>query len=135
MGSKHEGIVHELIAEAVGPGADTIQVEYRDGYEEICVLKGGAGFEIARWPSSGRRAVSLCKELHDLRRKRAKVTISGAEYEIRTRTYDHFGEQTLEVRLRRVQAVKVKTLADSRGSARCRCTLRSASRDRQQFPF
>jgi hypothetical protein len=75
---------------AVRLGADTIRVEYRNGYEEISVLKGGVGFEIARWPSSGRRAVSLHKELVGLRKKRAKATVSGAEYERRTHTYHHF---------------------------------------------
>jgi hypothetical protein len=102
LGATDESIVHGLIAEAVGLGADTIQVEYRDGYEEICVLKGGVGFEIARWPSSGRPAILLRKELHDLRKKRAKATVSGAEYEIRTHAYDHFGEQAFEVRFRRI---------------------------------
>jgi len=102
MGAKDEGIVHGLIAEAVGLGADTIQVESRDGYEEICVLKGGVGFEIARWPSSGRPASLLRKELHDLRKKRAKATVSGAEYEIRARAYDSFGDTAFEVRLRRI---------------------------------
>src|SRR2546428_2633876 len=102
MGQKHESIVHGLVAEAVGLGADTIQVEYRDGYEEISVLKGGVGFEIARWRSSGRRAVALRKELDDLRKKRTQATISGAKYEIRTRTDDHFGGWAFEVRLRRV---------------------------------
>jgi hypothetical protein len=102
VAAKHASIVHGLITEAVSLGADTIQVEYRDGYEEISVLKGGVGFEIARWRSSGRRAVSLRKELHDLRKKRAQATVSGAEYEIRTRTYDHFGEEAFELRLRRI---------------------------------
>jgi hypothetical protein len=88
VAAKRASIVHELIAEAVGLGADTIQVEYRDGDEEICVLKGGVGFEIARRPSPGRPAILLRKELHDLRKKRATATISGVEYEIRTRTYD-----------------------------------------------
>jgi hypothetical protein len=102
MGSPDESIVHGLIAEAVALGADTIQVEYRDGYEEVCVLKGGVGFEIARWPSSGRPAVLLRKELGDLRKKRAKATVGGAAYEIRTRIYDSFGETAFEVRLRRI---------------------------------
>jgi hypothetical protein len=102
VAAKRASIVHKLIADAVGLGADTIQVEYRDGYDEICVLKGGVGFEIARWPSSDRPAVLLRKELHDLLKKRAKATVSGVEYEVRTRTYDHFGEQAFEVRLRRL---------------------------------
>jgi hypothetical protein len=102
VAAKRARMVDALITEAIGLGADTIQVEYRDGYEEISVLKGGVGFEIARWPSAGRRAVALRKELHDLRRKRATATISGAAYEVRTRPYDHFGEQAFEVRLRRI---------------------------------
>jgi hypothetical protein len=95
-------VVHELVAEAAGLGADTLQVEYRDGYEQICVLKGGVGFEIARWPSTSRPAVALRKELHDLRRKRAKVVIGGAAYQIRTRAYDSPGETAFAVRLRRI---------------------------------
>jgi hypothetical protein len=102
VAAKRASIVHKLTTEAVGVGADTIQVEYRDGYEEICVLKGGVGFEIARWPSSGRRAVALRKELHDLRKTRVRLTVSGVEYEIRARTYDHFGEEAYEVRIRRL---------------------------------
>ncbi len=102
MGSKPESIVHGLIAEAVGLGADTLEIEYRDGYEEVSVLKGGVGFEIARLPSSGGRAASLRKELENLRKKRVKVAVSGAPYEIRTRAYDRFGEQAFEVRLRRI---------------------------------
>jgi hypothetical protein len=35
--------------------------------------------------------VALRKELHGLAKKRRTVTVSSAAYEIRTRTYDHFG--------------------------------------------
>jgi hypothetical protein len=45
VAAKRARIVDQLVTEAVGLGADTIQVEYRDGYEEICVLKGGVGFD------------------------------------------------------------------------------------------
>jgi hypothetical protein len=102
VAAKRARMVDQLVTEAVGLGADTIQVEYRDGYEEIYVLKGGVGFEIARWPSAGRPAVALRNELHDLRKKRVTVIIRGAAYEIRTRAYDSFGEQAFEVRLRRI---------------------------------
>ena len=102
MGGTHESIVHGLIAEAVGLGADTLEIEYRDGYEEVSVLKGGVGFESARLPSSGGRAAALRKELHSLREKRVTVAVGSAQYEIRTRAYDHFGEQAFEVQLRRI---------------------------------
>jgi hypothetical protein len=89
-----------FIAPAARLEADTIQVEYRDGYEEVSVLKGGVGFEIARFPSMGRRSTALRKELGALRvKKRATVTVSGAAYEVRARAYELFAEEAWEVRL------------------------------------
>ena len=35
--------LQRLIAQAAQLGADTLEVEYRDGYEEVSVLKGGWG--------------------------------------------------------------------------------------------
>lgn len=102
MAAKRASIVHELITDAVGLGADTIQVEYRDGNEEVSVLKGGVGVEIARFPSMGKRSVALRKELDQLRKKKTTVTVNGAEYEIRARAYELFAEQAYEVRLRRL---------------------------------
>ena len=99
----HAGILHGFIAKAARLGADTIEVEYRDGYEEVSVLKGGVGFGIARFPSMGRRSTALREELDRLRKKKTtKVTVNGAEYEIRVRTYERFSEQMFEVRLRRL---------------------------------
>lgn len=66
-------------------------------------MKGGVGFEIARLPSMGRRSAALRAELAQLRkRKRTTVTVSGAAYEIRARAYERFGEEAVEVRLRRL---------------------------------
>ena len=99
----HAGILHGFIAKAGRLGADTIEVEYRDGYEEVSVLKGGVGFGIARLPSMGRRSTALREELNKLRKKKTtKVTINGAEYEVRARAYERFSEQAFEVRLRRL---------------------------------
>ncbi|HAM58688.1 MAG TPA: hypothetical protein DCQ64_26065 [Candidatus Rokubacteria bacterium] len=102
MGSKHESIVRRLVAKAVRFGADTLEIEYRDGHQEVAVLKGGVGFGIARFPSFGVRATSLREELLSLRKRKARVAVKGAEYEIRTRLYESFGETAFEVRLRRI---------------------------------
>jgi hypothetical protein len=96
-------LLQRFIAQAGRLGADTLEVEYRDGYEEVSVLKGGVGFEIARLPSMGRRSAALREELDQLRkRERTTVTVSGAAYEIRARAYARFGEEAFEVRLRRL---------------------------------
>jgi len=94
--------LQRVIAQAALLGADTIQVEYRDGHEEVSVLKGGVGFEIARFPSPGRHSAALRKELAQRRKKKTTVTVNGADYEIRARAYELFAEQAYEVRLRRL---------------------------------
>jgi hypothetical protein len=91
-----------FVAQAAQLGADTIQVEYRDGNEEVSVLKGSVGLEIARFPSMGKRSAALRTELDQLRKKKTTVTVNGVAYEIRARAYELFGEQAYEVRLRRL---------------------------------
>lgn len=54
LDSNHQSIVHGLSAEAVRLGADTIEVEYRDGYEEVSVLKGGDWLRDRAIPELGR---------------------------------------------------------------------------------
>ena len=51
----------EFVSKAVELEAREIEVEYKDGYEEITVLKGQMGFGIARLESSGKEATNLRK--------------------------------------------------------------------------
>ena len=102
MGVTPARILPRLIAPAVWLGADTLEVEYRDGYREVSAMKRGLGVGIARFPSGEAQATSLREELLTLRKRKAKVIGRGAQYEIRTRTYDSFGETAFEVRLRRI---------------------------------
>jgi len=102
MGVTPARILPRLIAKAIRFGADTLEVEYRDGYREVSAMKGGFGVGIARFPSGGRRATSLCEELLALRKRKATVTVRGVEYAIRSRVYESFGETAFEVRLRRI---------------------------------
>jgi len=121
--------LQQFIAHAMQLGADTIQTEYRDGYEEVSVLKGGVGFAIARFPSMGRRSTALRKELATLRqKKRMRVTVSGTEYEVRARAYELFAEAAWDVRLRPLAS---EGAAGSRGSRRGhrRVGLRASDRE------
>jgi hypothetical protein len=46
--------------------------------------------------------MSLRQELHALaKRKRHRFAFGGAQYELRARVYDSFGEEAFEVKLRR----------------------------------
>ena len=53
----HESLIERLAAEAIRRGADLLDVESKDGYEDIVAAKGGVGYGIARFRSSSPEAV------------------------------------------------------------------------------
>lgn len=61
---KQKSIVERLTAEAVRLGVDKLEIEYKDGYEEVVAPVGSIGFGIARFRSSNREARSLPDELY-----------------------------------------------------------------------
>ena len=77
MHGPHEGIVQRLAAEAIRLGADFLDVEYNDGYEEVVAAKGGLGHAIARFRSSSREAVALREELHRIVRRKWRIAVGG----------------------------------------------------------
>jgi len=102
MVAKHEGIVERLAAEAIRLGADLVEVEYKDDYEEVIAARGGVGYGIARLRSSSPQAIALREELYRLAKRAQRITVDGIQYELRGRVYDSFGEDAFRVQLRRV---------------------------------
>lgn len=98
----HKSILEQLASEAIRLGADVLEVEYKEGYEEVFALKGGVGLQIGRLRSSSPEAASLRDELHDITRSKRRLTVSGREYELRSRIYVSFDEDAFRVDLRRV---------------------------------
>ena len=52
-------ILEGLATEAIGFAANTLEVEYKDGFEEVLASSGPIGFCIARFESSSQEAVRL----------------------------------------------------------------------------
>ncbi len=102
MHRTHESIVECLAAEAIRRGADLLDVEYKDGYEEVVAAKDGVGHGIARFRSSSPEAVTLREELHRIAKRKQRVTVDGSQYELRGSIYESFGEDAFRVQLRRV---------------------------------
>jgi hypothetical protein len=102
MLSKHESILERLATEAVRLGADLLEVEYKDGYEEVFAAKGGVGHGIARFRSSSPEAVTLREELHRVAKRKRRMAVGGAQYELRGSVYESFGEDAFRVELRRL---------------------------------
>ena len=98
---EQNGITEELAAEAIRCGADMIEVEYDEGYEEVYIRKDNIGFGTR---FKGREGDLLRKELYGLAKKKQQIAVDNVEYELRARVYDSFGEDALKVRWRRVSA-------------------------------
>lgn len=97
-----ESMVERLVEEAIRRGADLLEVEYRDGYEDVVAAKGGVGHGLPRFRSSIPEAIALREELYRITRRRRRFTVHESEYGLRGSIYDSFGEDAFRVQLRRV---------------------------------
>jgi len=95
-------ILERLATEAIGLAADALDVEYKDGFEEVFANNGPIGFCIARLESSRQEAVRLreaCDRLSRQKRPR-RISVAGLEYSLRCATFDSFGEEAFHLTLR-----------------------------------
>jgi hypothetical protein len=99
---KQKNIVEQIAAEAIRLGVEELEVEYKDGHEEVFAVKAAVGFGIASLRSSSPQTASLRHELYGITKKKRRLTIGDSEYELRARIYDSFGEDAFRVQLRRV---------------------------------
>jgi hypothetical protein len=102
MASKERSIIERFAAKAIRLGVEELEVEYKDGYEEVFAVKGAVGFGIASLRSSSPQAASLRRELYSITKKKRRLTIGDSEYELRARIFDSFGEDAFRVQLRRI---------------------------------
>lgn len=96
------GILERLAVEALKVGADTLEIEYKDGWEEIVAFTGDTGHGLARLRSSSPEAVELRDALYGITKRKRRVTIEGSQYELRAGIYENFGDDAFRVQLQRV---------------------------------
>ena len=88
-----------LCGHALSLGADSIEVDYKDGYEWVFANTGPAGFGIANYESSSAEAKELRENLYAARKKAPRVVLSGQVYLIKVRIFQSFGEDAFKVRI------------------------------------
>ena len=93
-------ILERLVDEALRLRGDALDVDYKAGYEEVCVMRGAVGCGIARYRSSSTDAIALRDELYQLARKRRRVVIEGDPYFLVATKRDSFGETAFRVEIR-----------------------------------
>ncbi len=89
--------LEDLIAKALDFGADELEIEYKDGKEEVAVMKGSLGFGIASLDSSSPEAETLREELCEIEEKSRIIRVDNRRYGVRVETYDSFGETAFRV--------------------------------------
>jgi hypothetical protein len=99
-----DSIVERLASEAIRLGVKTLEVEYKDGHEEVFARTGPVGFGIASLPSSSPEAAQLRRELHGIARQSRRISIGDGHYELRCRVWESFGEDAFRVEIRPVNA-------------------------------
>ena len=94
-------ILERLATQALRLGLGRLEVEYKDGFEEVYGLKDGIGFGIARFRSSSSEGAALRRELYGNLKKAHRVALDNAEFSLRTRVWDSLGEDAFRVTLQR----------------------------------
>ena len=93
----------EIVSKAIEIGADKLEIEYKDGYEEVFTLKGGRGFGIAKLESSSEEAALLREELYVIgKRKKGRIRTADAHYDVNVEIFDSFGEDAFRVTLEKI---------------------------------
>jgi hypothetical protein len=103
MATKQSSTLDRLASEAIRQSAETIEIEHKDGYEEVYFMKGGAGSGISL-PSPSPEVRSLLRELYGIAKGGRQVTVDGCAYDLRVRIWDSFGEDAFRVSLRRLRS-------------------------------
>ncbi len=94
--SQNKSVLTQLLSKAVEVEVARIEVEYKDGYEEIYAVKGNLGYGF-RLRSSSKEAFALRRELYSIPKKGKKLNILGKEYLVKVKIVNSFGEDAFRV--------------------------------------
>ncbi len=95
--SKVSSPLAQLVAKALEFGAHELEVEYKDGYEEVCVMNGNLGFGIARFEASSKDGRGLREHLWAISKKSERLDVLGTTYRVKVKRFDSFGEVAFRV--------------------------------------
>ena len=100
--SEEKSIIQGLVVKAIRYGGDLLEVEYKNHYGEVFVMRNGIGFGIARFKSSSAQGAALRKELYGVAKKKRRIVVDKEEYELHSRIYDSFGEDAFRIHLQKL---------------------------------
>jgi hypothetical protein len=90
-------LLEGLCGHALSLGAQSIEVEYKDGRKWVIANKEGIGISIANYKSSSAVAKELRGNLYAAAKKPGRTVIGGKVYILNVGIYDSFGEDAFAV--------------------------------------
>jgi LexA DNA binding domain len=90
-------LLEGLSGHAMSLGAQSIEVEYKDGREWVIANKGAVGISIANYKSSSADAKELRANLYAAAKKPVRTVIGGQVYILKVGIFDSFGEDAFAV--------------------------------------
>jgi len=92
-------VLESLIAKALELHADSLEIEYKDGQEEVCAMRGCVGVGIASLDSSCESAGALRQRIRKIGKKGLNLTLDGKTYKLKVGVYDSFGEEAYRIEI------------------------------------
>jgi|ERR1035437_9946895 hypothetical protein len=99
--ARNPDVLAEVVARVLAAGATEFEVEYKDGEEHIVAFSGAVGVGVAAFPSASEDAQDLRRQLYAVSKKRRKILRAWAEYGLRVKVFDSFGEDAFRVTITR----------------------------------
>lgn len=90
-------LLEGLCGHALSLGAQSIEVEYRDGREWVFARQGHIAIGIANYKSSSGDSKELRGNLYAAAKKPVRTVIGGQVYILKVRIFDSFGEDAFAV--------------------------------------
>ena len=87
-----------IVRKAINNNAESLTIEYRDGFEEITAYSGNVGVAIDTIKSNSKESESLFEEIEKIDRAK-KIQIGEHEVLLEISSYDNFGETAYEIKM------------------------------------
>ncbi len=94
---KPKTLLEDLCDHALSCGAQSLEVEYKDGREWVFLRKGDTAYSAANFASSSRDGRELRENLYAARKKPVRAAIGGQVWILKVSVYDSFGEDAFRV--------------------------------------
>ncbi|MFN7936564.1 MAG: hypothetical protein U0R19_24795 [Bryobacteraceae bacterium] len=95
--AKPQSLLDRLCIHALSFDAQSLSVNYDEGYEHVFARLGDRSIQTARFPVSSSDAQELRQNLEDAARKPTRKVLDGQTRILKVRTHDDFGETGYEV--------------------------------------